>query len=449
MSGLIRSDKGNYYFMEKYFAYGSNMLPGVMESLCDKVTILGRAKLDDHRLAFTRRAIKTGSGVADIVPSKGLCVWGVLFEIDKKCLDKRLDLKEGRGFAYDRKEVVVKLDGNEKYEKSAITYNVIEPKHSEIAPSSEYLNKLIAGAEQYLSHTHYVDFLKSFSVEGSEKDNFRVGFLAKPTESRQKASGMPLVLISDHLKDEFPEKRYGIISYKDKICPVRFAYDQKIASNECFIDQSIRSALRIKGWEGFGTFVNINSSIAKTHSLTLFKPRTLVLPCRKPSYLDAEKEICVLHGNHIKMLGVEEGDYVNIQSAVEREDGNYEINNISRRVFSGTAEKILRDYHEEVPYPRTGEFYLDLDGRLELGVKKGKIKFPVFVAPNLRKLFISRILYYGFALFIGILALTPIFEEFSVALKRPKWVGVLTGILVGVFVSLLLTILDLRSRVQS
>jgi hypothetical protein len=56
-------------------------------------TDLGAARLADHRLAFTRRSVKTGTGVADIVPAPGETVWGALYE-----------LGDGELAAIDRKE---------------------------------------------------------------------------------------------------------------------------------------------------------------------------------------------------------------------------------------------------------------------------------------------------------------------------------------------------------
>ncbi len=55
---------------------------------------MGVASLRDHRLAFTRRSVKGGCGVADVVPVKGQVVWGAVFEIDDRDIG-RLDVTEG------------------------------------------------------------------------------------------------------------------------------------------------------------------------------------------------------------------------------------------------------------------------------------------------------------------------------------------------------------------
>lgn len=62
----------------EYFAYGSNMDEEVMQACCPAHRFFGAARLDDHRLAFTRRSVRTETGVAYVVPDTGQAVWGVL-----------------------------------------------------------------------------------------------------------------------------------------------------------------------------------------------------------------------------------------------------------------------------------------------------------------------------------------------------------------------------------
>jgi len=69
------------------------MAPTVMARLCPGHRYLGVARLDGYRLAFTRRSVRTGSGVADIVGAPGSTVWGVVYEIGEEDL-AALDRKE-------------------------------------------------------------------------------------------------------------------------------------------------------------------------------------------------------------------------------------------------------------------------------------------------------------------------------------------------------------------
>src|ERR1700733_5570769 len=93
-----------------YFAYGSNMAGDVMARLCPGHRASGIAQLAHHRLAFSRRSVRTNSGVADIVPDARHSVWGVLYELDAAML-AAIDEKEGNGWAYRRGSVQVRRDG--------------------------------------------------------------------------------------------------------------------------------------------------------------------------------------------------------------------------------------------------------------------------------------------------------------------------------------------------
>jgi gamma-glutamylcyclotransferase len=130
----------------RYFAYGSNMAGKVMDRLCPGHRLLGAAELADHRLAFTRRSIKTDSGVADIVRADGQSVWGALYELDATQL-AAIDEKEGNGWAYRRRQVGVRLaiDGRELH---AHAYSVIAPENAEIRPSAKYLQGLLDAARE-------------------------------------------------------------------------------------------------------------------------------------------------------------------------------------------------------------------------------------------------------------------------------------------------------------
>lgn len=131
---------GEQSTLSKYFAYGSNMSASVMEAACPRSRLLGRAQLPRHRLAFTRRSVRTGTGVADLVPDVGCAVWGVVYELTPADLES-LDRKEGSGWAYERRVVRVVADDGAALD--AVAYVVIEKAAEPIAPSAEYLQRLI------------------------------------------------------------------------------------------------------------------------------------------------------------------------------------------------------------------------------------------------------------------------------------------------------------------
>jgi gamma-glutamylcyclotransferase len=141
-----------------YFAYGSNMATEVMASKCSDISVLGPARLAGYRLAFSRRSIRTGTGVANVLSEAGSSVWGVLYEVSDRCLES-LDRKEGYPWAYDRRAIDVTLESGERLR--ALTYVVDQPEPDEVKPSSDYANGLVAAAEEQGLPAGYVDSLRA------------------------------------------------------------------------------------------------------------------------------------------------------------------------------------------------------------------------------------------------------------------------------------------------
>jgi diketogulonate reductase-like aldo/keto reductase len=105
---------------------------------------LGAARLDGYRLGFSRRSIRWGAGVLDLVRSADDAVWGALYELPPAALDQ-LDAREGAGFAYRRIEVEVML-GEDR--RRAVAYEVIEKESVDVPPSREYVATVLAGARK-------------------------------------------------------------------------------------------------------------------------------------------------------------------------------------------------------------------------------------------------------------------------------------------------------------
>jgi gamma-glutamylcyclotransferase (GGCT)/AIG2-like uncharacterized protein YtfP len=145
-----------------YFAYGSNMDPDVMRRLSPHHRFLDIACLPDHRLEFTRRSAKTGTGVADVVPEKGKSVWGTLYEVDEGDLEA-IDRKEGYGWAYTRTPMRVRLVNGESRE--AWVYEVLVREKREVPPSADYVHRLVTAALERGIPDHYVLFLDSLRAK--------------------------------------------------------------------------------------------------------------------------------------------------------------------------------------------------------------------------------------------------------------------------------------------
>ena len=145
-----------------YFAYGRNMGARAMELACPGHRFLGAAELPDHRLAFTRRSLRTGMGVADVVPAPGTSVWGALYTLDGAHL-AAIDEKEGNGWAYERRAVRVIAAGEQL---EAFAYAVIAPDAEHVQPSREYLQALLDGARERGLPEDYVAALAAVAAAG-------------------------------------------------------------------------------------------------------------------------------------------------------------------------------------------------------------------------------------------------------------------------------------------
>jgi gamma-glutamylcyclotransferase (GGCT)/AIG2-like uncharacterized protein YtfP len=121
------------------------MSQAVMDATCPRHRLLGRGRLPGHRLAFTRRSVRTGTGVADVLADPGSEVWGVLYELADADLDA-LDEKEGAGWAYARAQV--RVYGEDGSPHDALAYVVIEKAPEEVPPSAAYAEGLIAAGRE-------------------------------------------------------------------------------------------------------------------------------------------------------------------------------------------------------------------------------------------------------------------------------------------------------------
>ncbi|HEX4482343.1 MAG TPA: gamma-glutamylcyclotransferase family protein [Solirubrobacteraceae bacterium] len=148
-----------------YFAYGSNMDAATMERHCPDYRVLGAAELRDHRLGFTRRSKRTGTGVADILPAPGESVWGVLYDLDDSQL-AAIDEKEGNGWAYQRKLLTVLLHDRAVVHE-AHAYAVIVPDDAHVPPSAEYLGLIRAAARSRGLPAEYLARLDALTPSSS------------------------------------------------------------------------------------------------------------------------------------------------------------------------------------------------------------------------------------------------------------------------------------------
>lgn len=150
-----------------YFAYGSNMDWEQMWKRCPSARFAGIAVLPNHRLAFTRKSVKRGCGVADAVERDGGKVWGVVYDIDDLDVG-RLDASEGyrpgrARNSYLREERHVYGDGNDQQPLAVSTY-FAERQVNPPLPNAEYKRLLGSGSKHWHLPDEYVRQLEAIEV---------------------------------------------------------------------------------------------------------------------------------------------------------------------------------------------------------------------------------------------------------------------------------------------
>ena len=142
--------------MNLYFAYGSNMDQDQMRERCPDAVLIGPVVLADYRLAFTIFSPKRLCGCADIVPSAGDSVYGLLYRLTDTDM-RALDGFEGHPVHYRRILVRVNSRGEEM---DAYSYEVVH-KQEDLLPSAHYLGLLRAAADRSAFPDNYQAFLRN------------------------------------------------------------------------------------------------------------------------------------------------------------------------------------------------------------------------------------------------------------------------------------------------
>lgn len=141
-----------------YFAYGSNMDSKQLEERINREDIKGIVgKVLGYELAFNKIASnRDGEGKANIVPRTGGVIYGVLYSLDMKDLEK-LDSFAGMPTHYIRVKIPVETEGEivEAVSYVAATNMVKEG----LTPSREYLEHLIIGAKEHRLPDDYIQKL--------------------------------------------------------------------------------------------------------------------------------------------------------------------------------------------------------------------------------------------------------------------------------------------------
>ena len=154
-----------------YFAYGSNLNSQDLASFAKdsrfkKEIYLKKYSSDyvlpDYKLVFTKYSKKREGGVLDILPAKGSCVFGVVFEIDEgeKLI---IDAKEGKGTDYETKEVtLVNYRGEELNCFTYVVKEEVKDTSGFVMPNEKYFKLVLKGlSEHNLSNTNLIEASKN------------------------------------------------------------------------------------------------------------------------------------------------------------------------------------------------------------------------------------------------------------------------------------------------
>ena len=144
-----------------YFAYGSNMDQSQMKERCPDSVLLGKAVLKDYQLAFTIFSPKRLCGCADIVASKNKVVWGLLYHLTSKDLEK-LDICEGHPVHYKRCTVSVIDDMGNSIE--AETYEVVNKIFDTYLPSKDYKEKISNASHEHAFPQDYITYISKLKT---------------------------------------------------------------------------------------------------------------------------------------------------------------------------------------------------------------------------------------------------------------------------------------------
>lgn len=141
--------------MTKYFAYGTNCNPAVMDQKGIHFTARQRASLHGYRLLFNKRSLREGLpeniGFANVEEDGEGTVEGILYDLGVGSLEI-LDETERHLSHYDRIRVVVEADSGSE---ECWTYKARPEVIAEgLLPSRNYINHILTGQE-FLSKQYF------------------------------------------------------------------------------------------------------------------------------------------------------------------------------------------------------------------------------------------------------------------------------------------------------
>lgn len=140
-----------------------------MKERCPCAKFVCRAKLPSHRLAFTRRSVRRGCGVADILRDETNGVWGIVYELlesELENLDEDEQFRLGRPDDqndYTRENCHVWHEGDAKRLILVAIYRG-HPQPNPPLPNCDYKNLIVAGARHWQLPADYIRELEAIQT---------------------------------------------------------------------------------------------------------------------------------------------------------------------------------------------------------------------------------------------------------------------------------------------
>jgi gamma-glutamylcyclotransferase len=139
-----------------HFAYGSNMNRAQMLSRTGKILEEHNASLPNFEVRFNKK-VRGGTAGANIQPSPGKTVHGVLYKIEEGSM-RSLDRYEGVPDHYRRIEVQVTPEGGQPVPAQIYIASKVE---KGLRPSPSYLQSMLDGAGEHNLPASYIGELKT------------------------------------------------------------------------------------------------------------------------------------------------------------------------------------------------------------------------------------------------------------------------------------------------
>jgi gamma-glutamylcyclotransferase len=139
-----------------HFAYGSNMNRAQMLSRAGKILEEHNASLPNFEVRFNKK-VRGGTAGANIQPSPGNTVHGVLYKIEEGAM-RSLDRYEGVPDHYRRIEVQVTPEGGQPVPAQIYIASKVE---KGLRPSPSYLQSMLDGAGEHNLPASYIGELKT------------------------------------------------------------------------------------------------------------------------------------------------------------------------------------------------------------------------------------------------------------------------------------------------